>query len=571
LIISDTEYHMNSSSSSSSPSTSSSSNASSGSGSVGIKETITSLLIAFMLAFLFRGFVVEGFQIPTGSMAPTLLGKHVRFTSPSNGYDWTTGPWRYADSRNSVPVRNQTDMQLNDPMSGLALSETNRRLAAGDRVFVLKYLPFMHQPQRWDVVVFKNPGTHENYIKRLVGLPGEQIAIVDGDIFAREFVEGESLTSGWDAWQGEGWQIARKDERTQRAMFQDVFHSRYVPATNEPGYRSPFTGVGTGWDGVLSSSAYTFSGSDTASLVWNGARDITDANAYNQTSRGYNLFAKSDSTGRLRPFPVSDVALSLDIEMGDGSSSVETSVILEARGREFRASVDGASGVVGLSMRAPVGDQEMSDWIELSTGSVKSFAPGEIHNLEFWHADQRLWLFVDGELVCGGDEDSSYDLTPAQRAVAATGRSVEELEEDRSSGDGVNSSGVLALTKIYRKPTFRWEFSGGPFTLYNVQVKRDIAYQNNVNNPTRGGHPDNFSTLSGDEFFMCGDNSERSADSRLWRNNEINQWVKERINDRPGVVHRDLIVGKAFVVYFPALLDDGPILAPDIGRMRWIW
>ena len=54
-------------------------------GSIGIKETITSLVIAFMLAFLFRGFVVEGFQIPTGSMAPTLLGKHVRFTSPHSG------------------------------------------------------------------------------------------------------------------------------------------------------------------------------------------------------------------------------------------------------------------------------------------------------------------------------------------------------------------------------------------------------------------------------------------------------------------------------------------------------
>ena len=38
-----------------------------------IKETITSIIIAFAMAFVFRGFVIEAFVIPTGSMAPTLL------------------------------------------------------------------------------------------------------------------------------------------------------------------------------------------------------------------------------------------------------------------------------------------------------------------------------------------------------------------------------------------------------------------------------------------------------------------------------------------------------------------
>ena len=41
-----------------------------------IIDTLQSLLIAFILAFTFRGFVVEAFVIPTGSMAPTLLGAH---------------------------------------------------------------------------------------------------------------------------------------------------------------------------------------------------------------------------------------------------------------------------------------------------------------------------------------------------------------------------------------------------------------------------------------------------------------------------------------------------------------
>src|SRR3954447_25310550 len=51
-----------------------------------VKETIESILVAFILAFVFRGFVVEAFVIPTGSMAPTLLGAHMRFRCNDCGY-----------------------------------------------------------------------------------------------------------------------------------------------------------------------------------------------------------------------------------------------------------------------------------------------------------------------------------------------------------------------------------------------------------------------------------------------------------------------------------------------------
>src|SRR3954470_13036049 len=51
-----------------------------------IKETVEAILVAFILAFIFRGFVVEAFVIPTGSMAPTLLGAHMRFVCNDCGY-----------------------------------------------------------------------------------------------------------------------------------------------------------------------------------------------------------------------------------------------------------------------------------------------------------------------------------------------------------------------------------------------------------------------------------------------------------------------------------------------------
>src|SRR5579872_7057738 len=53
-----------------------------------VKETIESILIAFILAFIFRAFVVEAFVIPTGSMGPTLMGAHFRLTCPDCGYQF---------------------------------------------------------------------------------------------------------------------------------------------------------------------------------------------------------------------------------------------------------------------------------------------------------------------------------------------------------------------------------------------------------------------------------------------------------------------------------------------------
>lgn len=551
---------------------------------IGLKETITSLVIAFMLAFIFRGFVIEGFQIPTGSMAPTLLGKNVPFTSPHNGYDWTTGP-HDTNGNGGPPLSVQgvkTPMQVTDPMTGLDQGETHRKLASGDRVFVLKYLPVLHEAERWDVVVFKNPGSHENYIKRLVGMPGEQIAFVDGDVFARPYAEGETLMSGWDAWGQGDWEVARKSERVQRAMLQEISDSRYAPLNADPGFRSPWTGEGTGWDGVRSGSSYSFNGTGDAKLVWNGSRPLTDRNSYNQVRNGFSLWASPNgrSVAGYRPFWVSDLALSVDIEMGE--ASVVAMPVVKARGREFRGVVDSGSGTARVEMRiagieagvrtdaVPAGE-----WSVLDSGSFGKKSGGEVVGVEFWHIDQSLWLFVDGDLVAGGAEDGAYSMTPVERASAATGMTVDELSEygqrDEEDVDWRVRPGVLSRAEFYRKPRVEWAFSGGGFTLHNVRVRRDISYMNMAQRATRGGHPDFFPTLSDEEYFMCGDNSARSEDSRLWRDGHIVPWVSELIDDRAGMVNKDLIVGKAFVVYWPSMLKDGAVPAPDLGRVRWIW
>src|SRR5438045_6499519 len=51
-----------------------------------VRETVESIVIAFVLAFLFRTFEAEAFVIPTGSMAPTLMGRHKDVYCPKCGY-----------------------------------------------------------------------------------------------------------------------------------------------------------------------------------------------------------------------------------------------------------------------------------------------------------------------------------------------------------------------------------------------------------------------------------------------------------------------------------------------------
>ena len=85
----------------------------------------------------------------------------------------------------------------------------------GDRILVGKFPYDFVEPQRWDIVVFKYPGDAKtNYIKRLVGLPGETVHIEHGDIFTKH--EDSAL------------EIQRKPPAKQRAMAQIVYDNDYI-------------------------------------------------------------------------------------------------------------------------------------------------------------------------------------------------------------------------------------------------------------------------------------------------------------------------------------------------------
>jgi len=528
-----------------------------------VKETLISITIAFTMAFVFRGFVVEGFQIPTGSMAPTLLGRHMKAVNPETGSSWTVGPWEYADRFQQVPLPVQGEsrpIRLNDPVTGARVEYAGGvPLHAGDRLFVLKYLFGLYEPKRWDVVVFKAPHVPgENYIKRLLGMPGEQMALVDGDVFARPN-GAHAHDSGILSWSDPDWSVQRKPEKAQRATWRTVFDAGLTPPNPSRRFVSPWRRSAGSWEGLNESRVYTHAGSGTGELVWDHEiRSIDDYTPYNQLGDRGQSWDRRYGGRYTAVFPVSDVSVAAGVEPGEGFEGYE--VELAARGRSFRARLS-RGGPAMLEMR----DGE-KPWVVVDTTDGVTLPTGRATTVEFWHVDQALWLFVDGQLVAGGVDAGAYELTPAGRVLAATGRSLGDALSRNPSIEG----SPLADPSIFRRPELSMRVRGGAM-LHDVTVERDVHYQVTPR-PTLGGHPDHFPTLSEEHYFFAGDNSPSSLDGRLWDATE--PWIRETIEDggdTVALVHRDLVIGRAFVVYFPSPLKDGPTPMFDFGRMRWVW
>lgn len=101
-----------------------------------LKEWVEPIIIAVILALIIRTFIVQAFKIPTGSMRPTLM--------------------------------------------------------EGDRILVNKFIYKFKKPQRSDVIVFVSPeDKKKDFIKRLIGLPGENVEISNGTILVDDTAIGK--------------------------------------------------------------------------------------------------------------------------------------------------------------------------------------------------------------------------------------------------------------------------------------------------------------------------------------------------------------------------------------------
>ena len=129
-------------------------------------------------------------MIPTGSMAPTLMGRHKEIACPQCGFMYAVNASQEAEARSA-----NADASIPASASTAAIRPCSLNAQPsfkGDRILVmmfpydLPFLPGSGPPERWDVVVFRYPEEPEvSYIKRLVGLPGETIRIYHGDVFVK--------------------------------------------------------------------------------------------------------------------------------------------------------------------------------------------------------------------------------------------------------------------------------------------------------------------------------------------------------------------------------------------------
>jgi signal peptidase I len=527
-----------------------------------VKDTLIAILIAFMLAFIARVFVCEPFVIPTGSMAPTLLGAHMRVQSPQSGRAWSAGPRSYLMGENGrtdfdqpAPIQRATPpsepMVFHDPHTGEALSYPELPARAGDRIFVLKYIYALREPTRYDVVVFKDPGDPtRNFIKRLIALPGEQIALVDGDVFTRPArVDGEPTPLCWEE---AGWQIRRKPIRVQRAVWQSVYDTQSVPI--EPSklnfaFVSPLQPRG---EAKLLDGGRSFVCDQQGSIVFDPAMsegvdawaELSDRNPYNEGTYPQRRYV----------YPVSDLRVRVSVEPTGDVGACRVAPTIVARGHEFRAVFQGSR--VSIEMRGqPTARSPETPWNTLKSMDFAGFATGRATSVELWHFDQSLHVFVDDREIGTGVE---YDWNPSQRIFAATGMTLSDF-----------ASADLANPVHYRKPEVRIDLSAA--RVRRVTLDRDLHYQpgdGGSGNDLRACKPTTSIALGSDQFFVCGDNSSASSDSRAWTS--VDPWVASQLDATPGVVPRRLLLGRAFFVYLPAMAGDSPAPVPDFGRMRFI-
>ena len=566
-------------------------------------RNLMELSILFVMAvIMLRGFFLEGYLISTGSMAPGLLGLHKQIACPSCQHSFAFGVTFDESVDDADAGINLSDRYATCPNCGQAnINVSSTPTNHGDQLLVHKGVFELRRPRRWETVVFRNPTSPgEAYLKRVVGLPGESLQVIDGDLF----IEGS---------------VARKDYQTQKDMRIEVFDMAHLVPTDE--WEIPWKTSGR-WqllDRKLTCAnvAATESGNAAVDWLqlrnwrWSGGnhysevplqgesveadwqncqeemesrplswvtrlefdrermvlrlrgvmpyqmqRDLVlwaDSNAFRQavyrlaalshlspvTDRyGYNSLVSSPE------FPVHDLMVEADIEW----SQPPTAVVLQVPvGSEiFRVELHLKKGIARLladGAAQPVRESRLN----LSTTTDSNNVSGRL-KIEVSNFDRRVLLVVNGvplfEPLDVGFRDT--DALQARPSIETFGL------------DGGDGAAQRTAKFVNRQNRWALGIAGGEATVESLRLYRDVHYTpgrraNGVDSPYR---------VSENTYFVQGDNSPVSSDSRSWPN--------------PEVPHK-LLVGKPFVVHLPSkpgkVMIGGfqlPIRIPDFGRIRYI-
>lgn len=619
------------------------------------RETVESIVVAFVLAFLFRTFEAEAFVIPTGSMSPSLQGRHKDVECAECGYRFRTsassedlediGPGHaYATPRDAevvggvcpmcsfpMPFTDDLPEHVRDEVAELTDLEQlgTFRTYPGDRILVNKYGFDFGDPERWDVIVFKFPGDgNMNYIKRCVGLPGEELKIYQGDIFTHPLAGDQHE-----------FRLERKPADKVAAMLQTVHDTDYESAklynagwplrwaaTTRDGWtEDPVPGEKTvaqrftvdlpadapeawlryrhmvaeetdDWIAAELAAREPATRAEAQQVMKAKAHPqlISDFNSYNATLTRRELSAYSwrylQTDFVLGMNWVGDLAVDADVDVLEARGDL--SLDLVEAGRHFRATIDLQSGQARLAIIDGRDGKPVEGFAAEAATSVK--APGKYH-LRFANVDDQLLLWVNDELV--PFEDSTYDpdaLFPGGRKGMIPWANAGGGDQGDLAPVGVGARGakleitrLAVLRDVYYIATDAKLVQNSPSALHldysdwrtSVQTEDGVARA--LSSPhelfarpdawnrflTRREMP--FKVEEG-QLFAMGDNSPFSSDCRLWTSNPP-------YKGKPGgpYLPRDLLIGKAICVFWPhswGAIPGLPMLPgfPNFGDMRLV-
>jgi len=411
------------------------------------RRLVESAVLFVSAILLLRTVAVEPFGVPTGSMAPSLCGNHRALACPRCGY-----PIRVGEPTNRQSGYPDTQC-LNCGAESLAVAAASE--IAGDRLLVDKNVFRLRSPRRWEVAVFICPSDKSKpYVKRIVGLPGEQVRLHDGDVW----INGE---------------LARKNLSQARGCRIPVFEADY----------SPPTGWGMRWypDGTPAPLVASempklpeWMSLDGNALVVNSQNTTAPRlAAYWQVSHDSGMpevirdgFEYNGHGSPAHDYAVHDFILECEVEVlaGEGfvglklTDGAETATAQIAAGGEFGESkmLVGANGLVKTANRPPL-------------------KLGGKYRVEMAFVDRRVSVAVEGK------EYFSHDL-PA----------------------GVRREDVIS--------PFRLGGQGVQLRFDHIRLYRDIFYR--AGEKTAAHTPYQLGT---DEVLLLGYNSAHVDDSRFWK------------------------------------------------------
>ncbi len=461
------------------------------------RQAVEFLVVLSLSILIFRTFAAEAYIVPTGSMASTLLGNHEEVVCPNCGTRFTLGLDEDGRAGRAVcPNCGQTDFGRVPSVA-----------CGGDRVLVQKFLYDLRRPRRWEVAVFHYPGEpSQPYVKRIVGLPGEAVQIVGGDVV----IDGR---------------VARKSLREQRAMHVLVFDNNHVPSDINRYPRwvlrrgRPSHGLASGWR--AEGTRFVHEPTDPAAdpIDWLEYLHWQPEQARYAPVHDFNPYNGGELRGENR---IADLMLEARLDLGAGVRSVV--VRIDSGSDRFVVTLpveDVAPIEVRRNGRLLIPDHPKA-------GLAATWMRARPVLLEASVMDRRLMVALDDEPLF---DPIDY--------------------ENPASGPEAGESPVALGVR------------GGSLTVGDLRIYRDIYYTTALANiPRRPFGVDSPYLLGPDEFFVLGDNSPVSNDSRFW--------------SASPVVPGELFLGKPFLVHLPGQVVPLQVFGrslywvPDPREIRYI-